>query len=60
MGEGRDAWARAKGWAGPRAGPTSLYMIPFASNQDQSANRKPKLDKRMPRHNIRQNSYASA
>jgi hypothetical protein len=59
---GRDAWAMhpGLGWAIPRARPTSRYLISPASNQDQSKNRTPKLDERTPRHNIRQNKYASA
>jgi hypothetical protein len=56
MGGGRGAWARAQG----QARPTSFYSISPASNQDQSTNRKPELDERAPRHNIRQNKYAPA
>jgi hypothetical protein len=51
---------RAQGRAGPWFGPTSLNSISPASNQDHSANRTPKLDEHTPRHNIRQNKYASA
>jgi hypothetical protein len=49
----------AQGRAGPWSGPTSLYSILYASNQDQSTNQTPKLDERTPRHNITQNKYAS-
>jgi hypothetical protein len=61
-GKGGDAWATRLGldWAQPRSGPTSLYSILPTSNQDHSVNRTPKLDKRTPRHNIRQNKYAPA
>jgi hypothetical protein len=49
---------RAQARAGPRAWPTSHYSISPTSNQDHFANRKPKLDERTPRHNMRQNKYA--
>jgi hypothetical protein len=64
MGEGRDTWTTRPGpgwaspWAGLDYGDDSLYSISPASNQVYSANKKPKLDERTPRHNIRQNKYA--
>jgi hypothetical protein len=53
----RAGLGHAMGRARPRAGLTTLYSILPASNQDQTANRKPKLDERTPRHKIRQNKY---
>jgi hypothetical protein len=55
-GQGRLARASRPGWAGP----TSLYLMSPASNQDHYVNKKSKLDERMPRHNIRQDRYAPA
>jgi hypothetical protein len=52
--------SHATGRAGLRARPTTLYSLSPASNRDQSANRKPKLDECTIRHNITQNIYASA
>jgi hypothetical protein len=65
MGKGRGTWARARAGLGRARvgldrGANFLYSISLASNQVYSANRKPQLDERMPRHNIRQNKYALA
>jgi hypothetical protein len=52
---GRLVWARARaglGWAAP--GLILFYSISHASNQIHSANRNPKLNECMPRHDIRQ------
>jgi hypothetical protein len=59
-GAGARAPRAGSGCATPWAGPSTHCSLSLASNRDRSTNQKPKLDKHVIKHNIRQNKYSLA